>query len=475
VQGAEPRALYLSGAPYVLPQYKGRGQQLRLGPCSAGLLPPSFTPDSGGASDFALRLSADPGLSLEVAHRKFEAGSACSLWSCDGHPEWAVRWVLNGSGTLSPAKGRGLVLGLDGATQKLQLMAPDSPQRLVLERSAGALERLRAEAQAAAAALRAQARALGTPELLDQLGVHGFAHLPGAIPPHLVRAALREVNRELGASSAGSGGVDAFRAKTFAQRPEVTALFNASVLPHLMARLLGPLPSGAPYHQGSGQLALRFPGDMCPRGDPAAFSPAAFEALRLGWHIDGLPSDFLPGVTSHWGEVHNFDCLVGVLLEDVLEPMSGELCCYPGSHLALAAHFAAPGLLDKLRTAGSAALPTGSATDGVLQHTAPHHCLGRGGDAFLLNYSTAHFVNANTGARIRYAVYFRVRGPAFGGGMHCAASLLSPTAHFALHDLPEAEGGQGGGVAAQIAQDERLARSLAGNNDHTVPPEFRRR
>ena len=499
VEGAAPRAIYLSGAPYVLPQYKGRGQQLKLLPCSSEPTPPpSFTADfSGGLGlggvygEFVLRLTSDPALSLECNQRKFDLGDKCSLWSCDGHPEWAVRWVYDlTTRTLSPSKNRGLVLGVDSTTLVPMLVAPDSPQQcLVLDRSgktAAKVEQLRLQLERKAAAesraLIEQAQALSTPDLLEQLSVHGFAHLPNAVAPHLVRAALREVNRELGASS----GRDTFRAKTFAQRAEVTALFNSSVLPLVMSRLLGPLPSAARYHQGSGQLALRFPGDMCPGSEPDAFTPASFEALRLGWHIDGLPNNFLPGLTDHFGEIHNFDCLVGVLLEDVVERTSGELCVYPGSHLALAEHFRATNLLPRLYSEGNAALPTGPATDRVLQYTAPHHCLGKAGDVYLLNYTTAHFVNANTSPRIRYAVYFRVRGPAFGSSLHNLDGLLHPTAHWRLHEVDAlstaagasvgsaATSGAPAGEAEQIASDERLAWSLAANNDFTVPQEFRK-
>ena len=42
-------------------------------------------------------------------------------------------------------------------------------------------------------------------------------------------------------------------------------------------------------------------------------------------HIDGCPNDFIPNLTDHYGEIHNFDALVGMLLSDVPEKMSGEL------------------------------------------------------------------------------------------------------------------------------------------------------
>ena len=103
--------------------------------------------------------------------------------------------------------------------------------------------------------------------------------------------------------------------------------------------------------QGGGQIALRFPGDACEKGTCTS-SAAHFNAVRKGyalqtsarllgeayycstpdvlsswllclhrWHIDGCPSDFMKGMTDHYGKIHNFDCLVGVLLNRVDEPM----------------------------------------------------------------------------------------------------------------------------------------------------------
>jgi hypothetical protein len=40
---------------------------------------------------------------------------------------------------------------------------------------------------------------------------------------------------------------------------------------------------------------------------------------------------------------------------------------------------------------------------------------------------TAHFIAPNTSPYIRYAVYFRVKGPAFNGGVeHIPESMLFP-------------------------------------------------
>jgi hypothetical protein len=109
--------------------------------------------------------------------------------------------------------------------------------------------------------------------------------------------------------------------------------------------------------------------------------------VRKGWHIDGLPSNFIPGLTDHFGEVHNFDALCGILLSDVPEPMAGELCAYPGSHYKLADYFKKHGLDD---VAKKGALPTGDKTDAIFGGTMPTHCTGKAGDVFLANYMTGN-------------------------------------------------------------------------------------
>jgi hypothetical protein len=124
---------------------------------------------------------------------------------------------------------------------------------------------------AVTAALRASAAAALSPAVLEDLRARGIARLPAATSAPLLARALREVNRQLGASAASP---DVFRAKTFAERPEVTALFNDSMLPFVAEQLLGPLPRGAPYRQATGQLALR---GLCER--PAA--PPAYRSCIL--------------------------------------------------------------------------------------------------------------------------------------------------------------------------------------------------
>jgi hypothetical protein len=182
---------------------------------------------------------------------------------------------------------------------------------------------------------------------------------------------------------------------------------------------------------------------MCPAGvkpgPEGEISHAHFEGIRKGWHIDGCPNKFIPGTTDHFGKIHNFNVLIGVLLSDVKKPMSGELVVYPGSHEALAAHFRTQkGVLDKLRDKGMDHLPT-QQTDTLFKRPVVH-CTGKAGDVFLANYMTAHLIAPNASPDIRYAVYFRVSGPRFdqtrdaGGGN--VGAMLEPWGTWeGLHTL----------------------------------------
>jgi hypothetical protein len=103
----------------------------------------------------------------------------------------------------------------------------------------------------------------------------GFFRIEGGASPALVRRAIQEINREVGSSGQS---VDSFKAKSFPSHPAITGLFNDSMVPHILQRLLG---GDSPYTLGSGQLALRFPGDACPP-DKCECSEARFEGVRIG-------------------------------------------------------------------------------------------------------------------------------------------------------------------------------------------------
>ena len=141
-------------------------------------------------------------------------------------------------------------------------------------------------------------------------------------------------------------------------------------------------------------MALRFPGFREGRVANKSSQPQP-------WHIDGLQ-----GLKAGKG-LFDFDVLVGVLLSDIDTEMSGELCYFRGSHFVLT-EFLRDGGLEKLRSGGGLrkwvdaeqAFPLGVA-----------RCLGKAGDVFLAHRCTAHFISPNSSPNIRYAVYFRVKGP----------------------------------------------------------------
>ena len=73
------------------------------------------------------------------------------------------------------------------------------------------------------------------------------------------------------------------------------------------------------------------------------------------------------------------------------EKLSGELCVYPGSHVALAEYFKQGSHLKDLAAQGMPKLPTGAGTDQLFTRPVVH-CTGKAGDCFVANYMTAHFI-----------------------------------------------------------------------------------
>jgi len=351
-----------------------------------------------------------------------------SMWYCKGHPEWGCRYCLNSDWTISPESHANLVIGVQSGKQSLHLVSRDDkkhrivfqPWKQAVDENLERIKESKARKEAAKERIKTVAAKAIDSKAIEKLKKDGFIHLPGIVEKETVNNALREINRLMGASS--EGGADKFKAKFSPNSPPITNLFNNSAIPLIVQRLIGMQKAPS---QGAGQIALRFPGDFCANGQ-THITPDQYEGVRKGWHIDGAPSNFLPKVTDHWGEVHNFDALCGVLLSTVDEKMSGELCCYPGSHYELAEHFEKKGF-DEIRKTGK--LPNGKDTDSVLK-SKPVHCLGKPGDVFIANYMTAHFIAPNVSPNIRYAIYFRVRGPSFTSKKHHPEPMLKPWIHW---------------------------------------------
>lgn len=267
---------------------------------------------------------------------------------------------------------------------------------------------------------------------LTSLNNDGYARLPNAVPKHLVERALGEVNRMLAVTK----NIDFFKGYLFPNTTQLTDVFNESFLPFLMRKLFGEFnnctlipratqdtcPSAKEYHQNTVQLAIRFPGDGCP-DQICDKDYYAKDHEKWEWHIDGISNKFVGHTSLHFDTIENYDALVGVLLSDIPEVLSGELSVYPKSHRYLADYFSKFGF-DEVAKTGTAALPRGYGHTEKVLKTPPVPLLGKAGDAYIFSYNTAHFVNINQSPYIRYALYFRVVGPKL------AAKPFADTAHI---------------------------------------------
>lgn len=108
--------------------------------------------------------------------------------------------------------------------------------------------------------------------------------------------------------------------------------------------------------------------------------------------------------------MHNFTILLGVLLGDVPEPMSGNLTVFPGGHLALQNHFRKEGT-QAILNEGDKGIPRDR-----LALAPPHQIRGKAGDIVLAHYCMPHTVAPNVSPNIRYAVYFRLSSVAHTPG-----------------------------------------------------------
>ena len=84
--------------------YKVKGQGRGCSVCFDSAASATKFVADGNLHNMAVRVADDRDLSLEINHRKFAVGNALSVWSNDGHPEWALRFTMNGDGSLTPLR-----------------------------------------------------------------------------------------------------------------------------------------------------------------------------------------------------------------------------------------------------------------------------------------------------------------------------------------------------------------------------------
>ncbi|CAK9063091.1 unnamed protein product, partial [Durusdinium trenchii] len=133
--------------------------------------------------------------------------------------------------------------------------------------------------------------------------------------------------------------------------------------------------------------------------------------------------------------------------------------------------------LEGVTTRGMDALPTGPKTDDELFKRQVVHCTGKAGDVYIANYMTAHLVAPNTSSDIRYACYFRFKGPGFNDDLHQPASMLDPLLHWHLKSVSEGTNSAEGSkpkLRTMKTMEEAEANLLledyyaSSNNDHTA-------
>ncbi len=215
-------------------------------------------------------------------------------------------------------------------------------------------------------------------ELFEQ----GYVRIPGVVPRVMVDAALRAINHSLGE------GMDPAQMPILRSRSYCPELQHTAVITDLVTRspalALAESAIGVGKLQPveAGQIALRFPGLQDP---PAAPVP----------HIDGThtPTNGVPK-----GEIRNFTMLLGVMLNDVSAPFSGNFTVWPGTHHLFEAYFRENGI-EKL----VGGMPTG---DRLPQ---PVQLAGQAGDVVLCHYQLAHTAAPNVSPHTRYAIYFRLK------------------------------------------------------------------
>ena len=209
----------------------------------------------------------------------------------------------------------------------------------------------------------------------------GYVVLPAVVPREQALAALAAINASLGEDGIPKDELARMRAQTFCpdlvSAPPILELFRGTALAEIAEAALGTGKVRAPT---AAQIALRFPSPRAPRKEPRP-------------HIDGMPQA-QNGVAP--GTIYHFTALAGVFLSDASEPDEGNFTVWPGTHRALADHFAAHGTDELLERFPPIALPP------------PRQLTVRAGDAVLAHYLLAHSVAPNLGPHIRYAVFFRL-------------------------------------------------------------------
>ena len=215
----------------------------------------------------------------------------------------------------------------------------------------------------------------------QQIFEKGYVKVPGVVPQFMVNEALKAINHSLG-EGIDPNKLPTFRSQSYApevqKSPVILDLFNKTPAFSLAESAIGE--GKMQPARGAGQIALRFPQLVDP---PPALTP----------HLDGMhtPTNGVPK-----GQILNFTMLVGIMLNDVSQPYSGNLTLWPGSHYLYEDYFRKQGWESLLGGMPPVDLPE------------PEQIMGQAGDIVLCHYQLGHTAAINVSPNIRYAIYFRL-------------------------------------------------------------------
>lgn len=214
----------------------------------------------------------------------------------------------------------------------------------------------------------------------------GYVILRDAIPPELVRDALRVINHQLGKPDcweADPNPLNAAQLTLKLTRDVGTDIFNKS--PKFFSAVSVLLGTGNvwPWRHGQ-QVALRFP------QSPEKGHEIADVLPGTRYHIDGMGQN----------QLCPFSLLCGVALSDQMRPHMGNLHVFPGSHLHHELH---QYYVEKINDDGQNEMDPNKPDLGesVQVLLAP-------GDVVIAHQLLAHRVGRNFSQHIRYQLYYRV-------------------------------------------------------------------
>src|SRR5580704_10029883 len=210
---------------------------------------------------------------------------------------------------------------------------------------------------------------------VEEFAGRGFLVVPRVVPPEVVAAAARAIDRLIEREPPGDDVRGPFNYFPEAARaPELAALLMRSRAFGLAEALTGAGTLVAPWQA---QVALNI--------SPFPHRPGMH-------HIDGFP----PGPDGRPG---TFTMLAGVLMSGQRGPDAGNLWVWPGTHLTHAAYFREHGP-DAFFAAGG--YPP-------IRLPEPEQVTGEPGDLLLAHYLLGHNIGGNTSPAVRRAVYYRIK------------------------------------------------------------------